>query len=94
MLDDHHDVLLARARSFRDERTSTTDDWDAFRDRVADGFAIAFHCGQPECEDEIKADTAATPRAIPTDGADETGTCVRCGNPSAYGKRVVFGRAY
>ena len=45
-------------------------------------------------EDEIKAQTAATPRCIPNDGPPETGTCVRCDAPSAYGKRVLFGRAY
>ena len=46
------------------------------------------------CEDEIKADTAATPRCIPLDGEPEAGACVRCGEASAYGKRVIFGRAY
>ncbi|MDQ1720618.1 MAG: prolyl-tRNA synthetase, partial [Pseudonocardiales bacterium] len=58
------------------------------------GWAVAFHCGRPECEDDIKALTQATPRNIPTDGPEETGVCVRCGEPSAYGKRVIFGRAY
>jgi hypothetical protein len=28
------------------------------------------------------------------DGADANGSCVRCGEPSAYGKRVTFSRAY
>ncbi|MDX1510654.1 MAG: His/Gly/Thr/Pro-type tRNA ligase C-terminal domain-containing protein, partial [Nitriliruptorales bacterium] len=93
-LDAYHDQLLSRARAFREERTTVVDDFDAFTTRVADGFAVAFHCGEPTCEDEIKADTAATPRAIPADGSDESGACVRCGNPSAYGKRVVFGKAY
>jgi Prolyl-tRNA synthetase, C-terminal len=56
-------------------------------------WALAFHCGQPECEDDIKAATAATPRVIPTEGEPEEGTCIRCGQPSAYGKRLIFGRA-
>ena len=61
---------------------------------MGDGWARAFHCGKPTCEDEIKAETTATPRCVPLDGEPETGACVRCGEASAYGKRVIFGRAY
>jgi prolyl-tRNA synthetase len=93
-LDAYHDVLLERATAFRDDRTDVLDDWDAFVDRVKTGFAEVLHCGDPACEDQIKADTAATPRAIMTDGDDASGTCIRCGEPSAYGKRVTFGRSY
>jgi prolyl-tRNA synthetase len=53
-----------------------------------------FHCGRTDCEDAIKADTAATPRCIPIEGPEEQGTCFRCGEPSAYGKRILFGRSY
>ena len=34
----------------------------------AAGWALAFHCGTPECEDDIKAATSATPRCIPAEG--------------------------
>jgi prolyl-tRNA synthetase len=88
------ELLLQRATTFRDERTVSVDSWPEFTEAVATGWALALHCGTPECEDEIKAETAATPRCVPRDGAAETGTCVRCGLPSAYGKRVIFGRAY
>ena len=88
------ELLLRRATEFRDQRTVTAGTWEEFAAAVATGWARAFHCGQAECEDEIKAATAATPRVIPADGAPEEGTCVRCGRPSAYGKRVIFGRAY
>jgi prolyl-tRNA synthetase len=86
--------LLRRATEFRDSRTVTADSWPEFTAAVETGWASALHCGQPACEDEIKAETAATPRCIPNDGAAETGTCVRCNAPSAYGKRVLFGRSY
>ncbi len=86
--------LLRRATAFRDERTATANSWPEFTAAVEGGWASALHCGQPACEDEIKAETAATPRCIPNDGAAETGTCVRCHAPSAYGKRVLFGRSY
>jgi prolyl-tRNA synthetase len=93
-LDAYHELLLERARTFRDERTAVVDDTTAFDDAVAVGFALALHCGEASCEDEIKARTSATPRCIPMDGAPESGPCIHCGKPSAYGTRVVFARAY
>ncbi len=95
MLDDIQAAMLARATEFRDANIHTVDDWDAFAAAVTTGWARAFHCGEKACEDRIKADTAAaTPRCIPTEGAEEAGTCIRCDAPSAYGKRILFGRAY
>jgi len=88
------DLLLRRATGFRDQRTVTVGTWDEFAAAVAAGWARALHCGQPECEDGIKAATSATPRVIPASGEPEQGTCIRCGQPSAYGKRLIFGRAY
>jgi prolyl-tRNA synthetase len=88
------DLLLRRATQFRDERTGPADSWAEFAAAVAAGWARALHCGEPECEDDIKAATAATPRVIPADGEPEAGSCVRCGRPSGYGQRLIFGRAY
>jgi len=88
------DMLLQRATEFRDSHTRPVDTWDEFVEAVKTGWALAFHCGSPECEDEIKAETSATPRCIPADGRPEEGLCVRCNLPSAYGKRLIFGRAY
>jgi prolyl-tRNA synthetase len=93
-LDAYHDALVERARAFRDERTAVADDWDAFAAQVAVGFALAFHCGREDCEDDIKAALTATPRCIPEDGSEETGVCIRCGQDAAYGRRIVFARAY
>jgi prolyl-tRNA synthetase len=90
----YHDRLLARATAFRDERTASVDDWDAFAAQVDGGFALALHCGRPECEDEIKAETTATPRCIPTAGDPADGPCIRCDFPAAYGRRILFARAY
>ena len=94
MLDDYQKFLLERATAFRDSNTVVANDWPAFQHAISTGWAQAFHCGKPACEDEIKAETAATPRCVPLDGRAETGTCVRCDGRSAYGKRVIFGRAY
>jgi prolyl-tRNA synthetase len=94
ILDEFQAFLLRRAETFRDEHTADVDTWEAFVARVATGWARAFHCGRGECEDEIKAETAATPRCIPLDAPEETGLCVKCEQPSAYGKRVIFSKAY
>jgi prolyl-tRNA synthetase len=88
------DLLLRRATEFRDERTVRADTWEEFSAAVAAGWARAFHCGQPECEDDIKAATAATPRVIPDDGEPGEGPCIRCRQPCDYGKRLIFGRSY
>ena len=88
------ELLLARATEFRDSHTATVNEWAEFAEAVKTGWALAFHCGQTQCEEEIKAATSATPRCIPTDGPPEQGTCIRCNLPSAYGKRLIFGRSY
>jgi len=88
------DLLLRRATEFRDSHTAVVDTWEDFAEAVKTGWVLAFHCGRQDCEDDIKAATSATPRCIPADGPPEHGLCVRCGLPSAYGKRLVFGRAY
>ena len=87
-------LLLRRATDFRDSHTVTVNAWEDFAEAVKTGWAVAFGCGQAQCEDDIKAATSATPRCIPTGGAPEEGVCVRCNLPSAYGKRLIFGRAY
>jgi prolyl-tRNA synthetase len=87
-------MLARRAADFRDDHTATVNSWSEFVAAVAVGWALAFACGGQACDDEIKAETTATPRCIPLAGEPEQGTCIRCGKPSAYGKRVIFARAY
>jgi prolyl-tRNA synthetase len=87
-------LMLQRATEFRDQRMVRTDSWPDFTAAVAVGWALALACDDQACDAEIKAETTATPRCIPLDGEPESGPCIRCGRPAAYGKRVVFGRAY
>jgi prolyl-tRNA synthetase len=94
LLDEVQSRLLDRATRFRDEHTRIVDDWDQFVQAVQTGWALALHCGQAACEADLKASTGATPRIVPLSGAPETGTCIRCGDPSGYQTRVIFGRAY
>jgi prolyl-tRNA synthetase len=93
-LDTFQYLLLRRATEFRDRRTVTVHEWEEFAAAVATGWARALHCGRTACEDDIKAATAATPRVVPAAGEPDQGACVRCGMPSVYGRRVLFGRAY
>ena len=93
-LEEFQASLLDRATRFRDERTRVVDDWDEFVVAVEVGWALALHCGDAACEADIKASTGATPRIVPLAGEPEAGTCIRCGGPSGYGRRVLFGRAY
>jgi prolyl-tRNA synthetase len=93
-LDAFQAYLLQRATDFRQARITTVNSWPEFAETVEAGWASALHCGKAACEDEIKAETTATPRCVPSQAPAETGTCVRCNAPSAYGKRVLFGKAY
>lgn len=94
VLEEFQRDLLERATQFRDDHTTPVDNWGAFTEAVAAGWALALHCGNPACEDDIKAETAATPRCIPQHGDPATGRCIRCDAPAAYDKRVIFARAY
>jgi len=51
---------------------------------------LSYHCGNPDCEDEIKNNTAIKTRVIHSYCDSET--CVYCGKPSKY--RVYFGKQY
>jgi prolyl-tRNA synthetase len=87
-------AVRTRAETFLAEHLATVDTPAELSEAVAVGFALARHCGRPECEAEIQASTGATARCIPLDGEPDTGPCAQCGEPSAYGRRIVFARAY
>lgn len=93
-LDAYHDLLLQRATEFRDANTKQVDTWDEFVEQVKTGWASVLYDGTDETEQKIKEATAATPRCIPMAYPAEEGPCFVTGNPSAFGKRVIFGRAY
>jgi prolyl-tRNA synthetase len=78
----------------REEKTSVTINYDEFCDIVATkgGFVKAMWCGELECEEKIKADTAATSRCMPFDQTPVSETCVCCGKPAK--KLVYWGKAY
>ena len=87
-------ALLARSTAFLADRTAPAASLAELTAAVARGFASILHCGRVECEETVKEATTATPRCVPHDAPDEEGPCAICGQPSAYGRRVLFARAY
>jgi prolyl-tRNA synthetase len=94
LLEEIQRSLYERARRFRDEHTHVVDDYEVFKELVADegGFLRCRWCGSGACEDQIKQETMATIRCIPLEDASDEGPCLRCG-AKAHG-RVYFARAY
>lgn len=86
--------LFNRAKQFRDEHITRTDNWDEFVQLLDNkgGFVSAHWDGTPETEDKIKELCKATIRCIPLNNPQEAGKCILTGKPSA--QRVLFARAY
>ncbi len=94
LLADIQTNLLVKAKNFRTELTTEVDDFDTFKDVIANkgGFVSAHWDGTTETELKIKELTKATIRCIPLDAKEEEGKCVFTGKPS--NKRVLFAKAY
>jgi prolyl-tRNA synthetase len=94
LLDEVQQNLIARARTFRDEHTQRVSSYDEFKQVLEGrpGFVIAPWCGSADCEAQIKAETQATIRNMPIDGAVPAGPCVRCN--AAATAEAWFAKAY
>jgi prolyl-tRNA synthetase len=94
LLDEMQASMLARARQFRDEHTQRADTYEAFKQIMEGrpGFVISSWCGAADCEAQIKADTQATIRNMPMNGAKPSGRCIRCDNPAQA--EAWFAKAY
>jgi prolyl-tRNA synthetase len=94
LLEEIQNYLYERALRFREEHTVRVDDYQTFKEIVAErgGFLFAYWCGDPECEDQVKQETMASIRCIPLRAEGEDGACVRCGKSSR--DRVYFAKAY
>lgn len=86
--------LLAKAKTFRSERTTSVDNFDDFKSVLESkgGFISAHWDGTTETELKIKELTKASIRCIPLGREEEKGTCVLTGKPSEG--RVLFAKAY
>ena len=85
--------LFNRALEFQKQKTKVVDSWDDFAKEIEAGnFVLAHWDGSSETESKIKAETGATIRCIPFNREEETGICIKTGNPSEG--RVIFAKAY
>jgi prolyl-tRNA synthetase len=94
LLDEIQASLLARARAFRDDRTTETADYQELQ-RLMDGrpgFVAAPWCGRAVCEAQVKAETQATIRNIPFGAPEPSQPCIKCGEPAVA--TAWFAKAY
>ncbi len=85
--------LFNRALEFQKEKTKIVDSWDDFAKEIEDGnFVLAHWDGTSETENKIKEEIGATIRCIAFNREEETGVCIKTGNPSSG--RVIFAKAY
>ncbi|MBC7250482.1 MAG: proline--tRNA ligase [Anaerolineae bacterium] len=93
LLDTIQADLLARARKFQRDNTYEPTTYEELKEAVGKGFALAYWCGDAQCEAKVKDETKATIRCIPLDqGGIGPGHCVVCGKEAS--ERAVFARAY
>jgi len=92
VLEDIHRSLLERARTFQKENTHEPKTYDEFKEVVQGGWALAWWCGEAECEGTVKEETKASTRCIPLEQAGGEGVCIHCGKPAH--ERALWARAY
>ena len=96
LLDEIQNNMLEKARIARDAKTSVASNMDEFKKIIDEnqGFIKTYWCGDQECEDWIKSETAASIRCIPFE-QEELGIehkCVWCGKESKH--MVYMAKAY
>ena len=91
LLKDVQDNMLKQAEDNLKASLIETDDFDELVKSVNDGkVALAYHCGDEKCEEEIKQKTTIKTRVIYA--YDDSHKCIYCNKPSKY--RVYFGKQY
>ncbi|MBX3080785.1 MAG: proline--tRNA ligase [Anaerolineae bacterium] len=92
-LDEIQANMLKQATEFRDANIhEVDDDYEKFKQIVAEAWASAWFCGSAECEAKIKADNQAVSRCFPLEQTPGDGKCIACGQPAT--ERALFARAY
>ena len=94
LLEEIQNNLLTRAKNYRAEHTSETDDFEEFKHILENkgGFIKAHWDGTVETEKKIKELTKATIRCIPVDEEPVPGKCILTGKESKG--RVYMAKAY
>jgi prolyl-tRNA synthetase len=94
LLEDIQESLLQDATEFRDSNITEVSDYGTFQEVVRTAWALAWFCGERDCEMQIKEDNQAVSRCFPLEQphAGETGTCIHCGRPAE--EMAYFAKAY
>ncbi|WP_213589395.1 proline--tRNA ligase [Paenibacillus sp. FSL W8-0186] len=94
MLEQVHNEMYERAKSFRDEHFYSVETLDEMKASIEEkrGFTLAGWCGSEACERHVKDETGATSRNIPFEPATKKSKCLVCGEEAEH--TVVFARAY
>lgn len=92
MLKTVQQALYDRALAFRNANTFDPKTYEEFKACVEKGFTFSYWCGERECEAQIKEETKATTRCIPSDQPGAPGVCIHCGRPA--NEKAIFARAY
>lgn len=93
LLDDIHETMYRQSADFLHSHIVTCHNMAEFNAALDQQcFVKAMWCGCRECEDAIKAETAASARALPFDQTPVGDTCVYCGKPAKH--TVVFAKSY
>ncbi|GGF97066.1 proline--tRNA ligase [Paenibacillus aceti] len=94
MLEQVHQEMFNRAKTFRDEHFYSVDTLDEMKASMEEkrGFTLAGWCGSEACEHQVKEETGATSRNIPFEPEVHKTKCLVCGEPAKH--TVVFARAY
>jgi prolyl-tRNA synthetase len=77
--------LLDQAAAFQDEHTFRPGSYEelvAIMRSSEGGFAETGWCGDPACEERVKADTKATIRMLPVEPVVPGVACLVCGRPA------------
>lgn len=93
MLDSMHDDILQKAETSLKSRIYRAENYAQLGDILASkpGFVRAHWCGDPACEEKIKADYQATSRCMSDEKVGHE-RCVVCGKPAQHD--VYWGKAY
>ncbi len=83
--------MLKQATDNFNKSIVETDDYNKMVEEINNKkVTLAYHCGNKDCEEEIKNNTAIKTRVIHS--YDEAHKCIYCGKPSKY--IVYFGKQY
>jgi prolyl-tRNA synthetase len=93
LLDEIQKNMFAQSRLFLHSHITTCRTMDEMKAALDNrNFVKAMWCGCRECEDEIKAQTAASSRVMPFDQTSVGDTCICCGKPAD--KVLYFAKSY